>query len=100
MSAPLPGCLIDGHHGWHGHYMMVDLAIDLGFPIRDEDRAHLDRYRSDMMDHESAEWVTGQGGLMDEAEGWLNTHVAENGHHFAWEDGEFFYQELEDDETC
>lgn len=37
----------------------------------------------------AAERIINQGGLADEAETWLNEHVAPHGFSFGWHDGDF-----------
>lgn len=40
------GCLLTGHLGWQAHADMVDLAVESGYPISDQDRAVLEAYRA------------------------------------------------------
>jgi hypothetical protein len=88
------GCLIDGHHGWHGHAMAIDLAVDAGMPLTDQDQDILDRYRSGDPDQDPegnlSDAMINQGGLLDQSEDWLNDHAAPEGYSFGWHDGEFF----------
>lgn len=86
------GCLIDGHHGWHAHAMLIDLAVSAGMPLDYGDSLALDSYRASdnnptavVLDH-----VLGTGGLLDRAEAWLNNYAAPKGHIFEWYDGEFY----------
>jgi hypothetical protein len=80
------GCWVDGVRGWHAlAYMVVNLATHrCGYPLSDEDRAMVELYDAGQRDltdevHEIA----------DEAEAWLNEHVAPDGYTFLWIDGDF-----------
>ena len=70
------GCVLDNHWGWHNHARLIATAVELGFPINDEEQATILRYDAgDDPDGSLAEVVAGQGGIMDDAEAWLNDHT-------------------------
>lgn len=68
------GLVLDGHYGWHNHARLIAEAVSLGFPITDDDQAMVDTYDAGETDddHES---IIGQGGIMDDAEAWLNANT-------------------------
>ena len=95
------GCYVDGHHGWHGHAMMLELAHELGWPLSEEDHVMI-------LAHDSGEdTIAGEVTLhehiyamMDDAESWLNEHAAPDGYSFGWHDGDFFLSPNHGDETA
>ena len=54
-------------------------------PLDEDDTASTCLERVDV-----ASVVIDQGGMADDAETWLNEHVAPEGYQFGWHDGEFF----------
>jgi hypothetical protein len=84
------GCLIGGHHGWHGHAYMIDLAVQSGYPMTEKDTRALDIYRGNASHDAASQHMLDQGGLMDKAEEWMNKHCAPEGYSFGWHEGEFF----------
>lgn len=100
-TTPEPGCIIDGHHGWHAHAMMVDYAASMGCPLTAEDLVFLYHYRRGETlpsGEETADYVLNQGGLMDVCEDWLNENIATEGFSFGWNDGDFGYYPNDDEE--
>lgn len=91
-EAPQQGCLIDGHHGWHGHAMMLDLAMGYGWPVDPVDLVVIREYDKGDGSVIEADIIYS---LMTEAETWLNENIAPAGMSFGWHEGEFFYQPLE-----
>lgn len=94
-ASPLDiGCWIEGHRGHYATSGLVWKACDWGFEIDDSDRLALEAYEAgnDEIFHlgekvEVFDWVVE---LADEAEAWLNDHVAPEGHSFGWMDCEFY----------
>lgn len=85
------GCWIEGSRGWYGSQRLIEIAESYGFALSAEDRDAVDAYfASDDADGSAAEAVTGQGGIADDAEDYLNANVAPEGYSFGWHDGEFF----------
>jgi hypothetical protein len=106
------GCYLDGCMGWHNTWRAVNLARDLGwkpsyegaskkslalyrrqvtravkfYAAGDTDATLNSKYETLTYD-QVAEWITGQGGLCDEATDYLNTLVPE-GYVFNWDMGE------------
>ena len=68
------GCVLDNHWGWHNHARLIFLAADLGFPLDEADADHVRAYDEDG-DEDYMEVVAGQGGIMDDAEQWLNDNT-------------------------
>lgn len=100
------GCWIDGHWGQYATARLVQIAAGYGFrgdAVEDPEadlariaRAHLASIgpsdSEGISDDEHETLVYGA----DDAEAWLNAHVAPEGFSFGWHDGEFF---LWSDET-
>ncbi len=98
------GCWLEGSRGWHASATLVRIAHDYGMTLTADDVAILDSYESGLVEKvglstgetvDPTECVTGQGDLADQAEEWLNDHVAPEGYSFGWNDGEFFLQSSE-----
>lgn len=73
------GCWIDGHWGQFGSSRLIEIAECYGFtfePPTDSD-----------CPGDIAEQIYE---IADEAENWLNAHVAPEGFYFGWYEGEFF----------
>jgi hypothetical protein len=85
------GCLIDGHHGWHAHAIMIRLAESYGYQLTAPVSVIVAAYER-TGDGMYVDVVTD---VMDSAEAWLNEHVAPDGYSFGWHDGEFFLQSVE-----
>lgn len=91
-----PGVIFDSHHGWHVHYLVVDLAVSAGFRIGVFERIQLDLYRDgghDLAESQraAAMHILDAGGLVDQAVAYLNEHCAAPGHHFEFHEGDFMY---------
>lgn len=93
------GCWIDGHWGIHGITRLISIARDYGFTPSDVDEFVLRAYNHGNEEilvedeiHNTYEWVMC---ISDDAEDFLNNHVAREGYSFGWESGEFFYMEDE-----
>lgn len=99
------GCYAEGSRGWYAGERVIDVAIDFGWELDAEAEAAVERYYhgEDRFDNDSddlVEVVAGQGGIVDEAEEWLNDHTSE-GFLWHWHEGEFFLSPICDDpETC
>lgn len=93
-----PGVYLDGNQGWHNHYRAVDLAVNAGMALSDEDRANLEAYRKDdgyLMDSADAPGaITDQGGLVDRATEYLET-VTAPGLVWEWDAGELSLSRLQ-----
>lgn len=81
------GIWISGHHGWHAHHFMIEYAVDLGYPITEDDRKIVDTYRAGQDNGNDCDRLFE---IMDEAEQWLNENVVPEGYSFGWSDGEWF----------
>lgn len=93
------GCWLEGSRGWRASAALVRIAHDYGMTLTEDDLAILDAYEDGTTDSltlstgetvDPAECVIGQGEMADQAEEWLNDHVAPAGYMFGWHDGEFF----------
>lgn len=99
------GCWIAGHWGWRGSLRLIEIAegFDFDQKLTDDDRRAMQAVddgddtfvTSDGTISDPFEWVSGQGGLADDAEAWLNK-IAPEGWSFGWHDGEFFLWSDED----
>lgn len=89
------GCIFAGHHGWHAHYAVINMAVENGMTLTPSDRVALDAYiaQRDVVSgiDDVPNYILNQGGLLDEAEQYLNDNIAADNHSFGWQDGEFFY---------
>ena len=82
-----PGCYIDSHHGHYGIPAMIEFAHGHGFPLDPFAEFTLSMYP----DHYHTEDYPTESlfELADEAEAWLNYNRPIDGHHWAWNDGDF-----------
>ena len=79
------GCWVDGSRGHYAAPYMVTLAVDRGYPITEEDQELITAYLAgETFDPEGAVVE-----IADEAEAWLNEHMAPAGYLFGWSDGDF-----------
>lgn len=107
----MAGCWIDSTSGLYGQTRLLILALDRGWrpdcgPQSKHSRkpflyarALVKAYNQDVTVRDPwGDWITpdvaaeriiNQGGLSDEAERWLNEHVAPHGFSFGWHDGDF-----------
>lgn len=86
------GTHLDGAHGWHNNYAVVDLAMEHGMELDAEERADLEAYRKDQgHGSHNPDGVPGallnQGGLVDKATNFLES-VTEDGLSWEWDAGE------------
>lgn len=100
---PIVGCLIDGWYGQYATARVVMIAAECGWNDSEPyDGRGVDIARRHLatMGHGDAEPITdGECAMLpdiaDDAEEWLNEHVAAPDHMFGWFDGEFFYNTTE-----
>jgi hypothetical protein len=80
------GCWVDGVRGIHAlAFMVVNLAKHrCGYPLSTEDENVIELY-----DFGDPEWSEHAHAIADEAEAWMNEHVAPEGYTFLWLDGDF-----------
>ena len=92
------GCWVDGHWGQYGPARVIEVAGDYGFDhpkaasLASRHVASMGPSDSpDLTDdeYEAMQWAS------EEAESYLNEHVAPEGYAFGWQDGEFFLQSEE-----
>jgi hypothetical protein len=89
ITADMAGCWLDGAHGWHNAYRVVDRAEGYGFTVPREYEDSLSLYRQDgpAAREEVQEAMNGHGGLSDQATEYLNERAPE-GYVFVWDAGE------------
>lgn len=86
------GCIFDGHRGQYIYGDIISLAVSHGMQLSALDAQEMSIAARDSV---LGAGVTATEAVIDianEAEEWLNEHVAEDGHSFGWFDGEYFYQ--------
>lgn len=95
------GCWIDGHWGQYGIARVIDIAVSHGWDDAEADDLATRHLASigpssapDLTNDEFERLVA----AADDAEIWLNEHVAPDGFYFEWSDGEFFL--TEETEPC
>lgn len=89
------GCYVDGHWGQYGTARVIEIAAELGYSDRDAleyARRHLASMGPSTDPGLADDEYDAMIGYADDAESWLNDHVAPAGHSFGWSDGEFFLQ--------
>jgi hypothetical protein len=85
-----PGCWAAGHRGWYIGDRVIEIAEGFGYELDAEGQAVRERYYAGESDPESDDFeiVVGQGGIVDEAEQWLNDHTdgcrKSDGAHVFW----------------
>lgn len=95
MTPDRTGCYVSDVRGRYGIiYMIRDVAGALGFPISPEDAHTLHLAWEGLDDPNGLAWDT-IGWLSDEAEAWLNEHVAPEDHAFGWHEGDFILAHLD-----
>jgi hypothetical protein len=88
VNAEAQGCWIDGHWGQYGVVRLCEIVEAHGGPS-------LLRYDVDVaMAGDVERDVDAETWAADDAERWLNDHVAPEGFLFGWFDGEFFLAPL------
>ncbi len=93
LKAPEVGVLISGHAGRYGATELIRLAQEYGFGLDTSDSNCVARYEDGEFDptgelDETILWIS------EDAEDFLNDHVAEEGYMFSWYEGEFYYQPM------
>jgi hypothetical protein len=99
------GCWLESSRGWRAASVLVAIAQELGMVLSPDDRKVIEVYADgdwpSMMERltlpsgevismsDVGEYVTGQGELCEQAEAWLNKHIAPEGWSFGWHNGEF-----------
>src|SRR6478672_5840546 len=88
------GCWLEGSRGWRATGTLVNIAAGCGMELDADDRLLLATYLDDERDEDviiangevisASGAVVDQGGLADQAEEYLNTHVAPEGWTFGW----------------
>lgn len=94
----MAGCLLDGVHGWHNEYRVVDLAREYGFTLMDSDYKPFMNYRSM---GESGLSQTDMGiveALVDDATRYLND-LAPEGYVVSWVDGDLVMERFGEDDS-
>lgn len=89
------GCWIEGSWGHYAAMRLCEIAESLGWPIDAESKALVANYAD--ATSEDSEIVYE---LADEAEEWMNRHVAPKGYGFGWQDGEFYLWSIGDWEAA
>lgn len=69
------GCVAEGRRGWYAGLRVIEEAQGLGWELDAEGQAAVDAYYGGSDDLDIMEVVSGQGGIVDEAERWLNDHT-------------------------
>ena len=111
ITPEMAGCWLDGHVGWHNHYRVLEIARAHGWrpdnpwDVRQAVKLYqrhdpgatirCNKGRDVMTFDDAAEWITGQGGLADQATDYLQSRAPE-GYLFVWDMGELLL--LGDDE--
>lgn len=99
ITASEAGCWLDGSQGWHNTYRIVDLAESWGWegPSEEGWKDVVNRYRADVGTDEDHEAMIGQGGLADQAFGYLDGLTVSC--HFERDMGELVLLRCQDLET-
>jgi hypothetical protein len=104
ITPDLAGTWLDGWHGWHNVYRVVDRAVEYGFTVPDDAREALEWFRkgdhtaTDDASYDMYEAVAGQRGLCDMATEFLSARAPE-GYVFVWDAGELSLMTVEDAEN-
>lgn len=85
------GCFAEGHRGWYAGQRVIEVAQSLGWELDAEGQQAVDDFYSQDDHDDLHEIVIGQGGIVDDAEAWLNEHTpvlcAICGGEMEWRDG-------------
>lgn len=89
------GTWLDGAHGWHSTYRIIEIAEFNGFTVGAEERAALEWYKKSSggcgdgtnAEEDMAETIIGQGGLSDRASDYMEELLPE-GWTLLWDAGE------------
>ena len=87
----LPGAaavILASASGWHNTYRLVDLAVDHGMVLSDDDTDAVARYRAGPEDRSGVPFEVVYE-LADKAETYLNRQLVTRGWSFGWSDHEF-----------
>lgn len=84
-TEPVAGCWIDGTWGWRGTPRVIEIAEAYGMTV--EPSIKEQGIYNIVEDADGYDQIVD---LSDDAEAWLNEHVAPEGFSFGWDDGEFF----------
>jgi hypothetical protein len=83
------GCWVDGVRGIYAGVHMVDIAIDYGYVVDDDDAPVFAWARNGRIDAPGRDdWPEFWDEIQDEVTGWLTDHVAPDGYLFEWHDGD------------
>lgn len=97
ITADMAGTWLEGSHGWHNAYRVVDRACEYGFVLNDDDAAALERFRADnyegLSQDDELSIREGISELADEATAHLQS-LAPKDFDFEWEMGELALVEL------
>lgn len=91
------GVHLDGAHGWHNNYRVVDMALSYGMILDERDHADLAAYKAGDASDEANGAVIDQGGLVDQATEFLD-EITEPGSSWEWDMGELSLVQDEDEE--
>jgi hypothetical protein len=91
IPASAAGCWLDGHHGWHNSYRVVDMAVNHGFTVPKEWREDLEIFRSGLSVETDIEE------LSDKATEYLQK-LAPEGYSFVWDACELTLTAYTDDD--
>ena len=87
----LPGAaavILDSASGWHNTYRLVDLAVDHGMVLSEDETDAVARYRAGPADGNDVPFEVVYE-LADKAETHLNSQLITRGWSFGWSDHEF-----------
>lgn len=77
------GTWVDGCRGWTAMGVMIDIAVERGWPITNEDDVILEQSRRAGYNSEAVSEIA------DDAEAFMNDHIAPAGYAFGWHEGDF-----------
>lgn len=80
--------ILDSACGWHNTYRLVDLAVDHGMVLSEDDTDAVARYRAGPEDLRGVPFEVVYE-LADKAETYLNSQLVTGGWSFGWSDHEF-----------
>lgn len=78
------GCWVAGRHGHYAMPGVIEIALAYGWA--DEQASGIAQRYPDLSESDQ----DALSDTVDDAEQWLNSHVAPQGFSFGWHDGEFF----------
>jgi hypothetical protein len=80
------GVWVDGVRGWMAEHHMIDLAVGHGWPITADDDRVINACRGQLYSVDDSESLRE---IADDAEAFMNDHVAPLGYAFGWHEGDF-----------